>query len=182
MIFGHTDSRKLRSSLTLFDAVAPDGMFAEGLRTYFNGERDQHTITYLQAFPDPAVTAGAAPTPPGTRRAFGISSDRALPAVGGAIASERRGDRWSDMVFSYVRDLLEGLTGTRPEPNSDGDLLVGLGGAQFYVRVVNPDDAIVQVFSVRIADLGADAGADDSTQRHQPADRVRPRVPRPGRS
>lgn len=53
VIFGHTDSRKLRSSLTLFDAVAPDGMFAEGLRTYFNGERDQHTITYLQAFPDP---------------------------------------------------------------------------------------------------------------------------------
>lgn len=59
----------------------------------------------------------------------------------------------SDMVFSYVRDLLEGLTGTRPEPDSDGDLLVGLGGAQFHVRVVNPDDAIVQVFSVGIADL-----------------------------
>jgi hypothetical protein len=58
-----------------------------------------------------------------------------------------------EMVHSYVRDLLEGLTGSRPEPDDDGDLVVSLGGARFYVRVVNPSNAVVQVFSVGIADL-----------------------------
>lgn len=58
-----------------------------------------------------------------------------------------------DMVVSYVRDLLERLTGTRPEPDKDGDLPVTYEGASFYVRVVNPTDAIVQVFSVGIADI-----------------------------
>ena len=59
----------------------------------------------------------------------------------------------ADMVMSYVRDLLEQLTGVRPEPDNDGDLPVEYAGALFYVRVVNPQDAIVQVFSVGIADI-----------------------------
>ncbi|MFN8125248.1 MAG: DUF1810 domain-containing protein [Candidatus Nanopelagicales bacterium] len=52
-IFGHLDSHKLRSSLTLFDAVAPGGIYAEGLQRFFDGEVDQRTLTYLAAFPDP---------------------------------------------------------------------------------------------------------------------------------
>lgn len=52
-IFGHTDSRKLRSSLTLFDAISPDDVFAEALRMFFAGDADPRTLTYLQTFPDP---------------------------------------------------------------------------------------------------------------------------------
>lgn len=59
----------------------------------------------------------------------------------------------TDMVVSYVRDLLEHLTGTRPEPDEDGDLLIAFGGATFYARVVNPGDPIVQIFSVAVAEL-----------------------------
>ncbi len=58
----------------------------------------------------------------------------------------------ADMVESYVRDLLERLTGVRPEPDHDGDLPVQLGGALFNVRVDNPADPVVQVFSVAVAD------------------------------
>jgi len=39
------------------------------------------------------------------------------------------------MVVSYTRDLLEQITGERPEPDQDGDLLIEFGGACFYVRV-----------------------------------------------
>ena len=58
-----------------------------------------------------------------------------------------------DMVFSYTRDLLEQMTGSRPEIDSDGDLLIEFGGAAFYVRVVSLNDPIVQIFSVVLADL-----------------------------
>ena len=57
------------------------------------------------------------------------------------------------MVLSYVRDLLERMTGARPEPDDDGDLFITYGGATFYSRVTNPDDAIVQVFGVAVADI-----------------------------
>jgi hypothetical protein len=33
------------------------------------------------------------------------------------------------MVVSYTRDLLEQLTGARPEPDNDGDLPIEYGGA-----------------------------------------------------
>lgn len=59
----------------------------------------------------------------------------------------------SDMVVSYVRDLLEHLTGTRPEPDDDGDLLICFAGATFYARVVNPENPVVQIFSVAVAEL-----------------------------
>jgi uncharacterized protein (DUF1810 family) len=51
-IFGHLDSHKLRSSMTLFDAVAPGGEFAEALQTFFAGEADRRTLDYLDAFPE----------------------------------------------------------------------------------------------------------------------------------
>jgi hypothetical protein len=59
----------------------------------------------------------------------------------------------ADMVYSYVRDLLERLTGERPAPDPDGDLPVALGGARFYVRVVDGREPVVQVFSVAVAEL-----------------------------
>lgn len=55
-----------------------------------------------------------------------------------------------DMVESYVRDLLERMAGSRPEPDHDGDLPVTLGGATFFVRIVSPHDPIVQVFSIAV--------------------------------
>lgn len=61
----------------------------------------------------------------------------------------------SDIVFSYVRDLVERLTDTRPEPDHDGDLVITYGGATFYARVMNPEDAVVQLFGVAVADVEA---------------------------
>lgn len=58
-----------------------------------------------------------------------------------------------DVAFVYVRDLLERLTGERPEPDGDGDLPVQFEGARFFVRVVGPTDPWVQVFSVAVAGL-----------------------------
>lgn len=52
-IFGHLDSRKLQSSLTMFDSVAPNAEFAAALDTFFEANRDSRTLTYLEAFPDP---------------------------------------------------------------------------------------------------------------------------------
>lgn len=60
-----------------------------------------------------------------------------------------------DVAFVYVRDLIERMTGTRPEPDHDGDLPVHLHGAQFFVRVVGPVNPWIQVFSVAVADLEA---------------------------
>jgi hypothetical protein len=60
----------------------------------------------------------------------------------------------TDMVVSYVRDLVEQVTGVRPEPDQDGDLPVRHLGADFYIRVVG-DDPVVQVFAVALADLAS---------------------------
>ncbi|MGB2970518.1 MAG: YbjN domain-containing protein [Candidatus Nanopelagicales bacterium] len=59
----------------------------------------------------------------------------------------------TDMVESYVRDLVERMTGTRPESDEDGDLRFEFGKALFFIRVINPGDAIVQVFSNAVAEL-----------------------------
>lgn len=58
-----------------------------------------------------------------------------------------------DVAFVYVRDLIERMTGTRPEPDHDGDLPVHFHGALFFVRIVGPANPWVQVFSVAVADL-----------------------------
>lgn len=47
-IFGGIDAMKLRSSMTLFDAVAPNDIFARVLDKYFNGQRDNRTISIIQ--------------------------------------------------------------------------------------------------------------------------------------
>ncbi len=63
-----------------------------------------------------------------------------------------------DVAYVYVRDLIERMTGSRPEPDHDGDLPVHFHGAQFFVRVVGPVNPWVQVFSVAVSDIGPTPG------------------------
>lgn len=52
-IFGSTDSTKLRSCMTLFDAVEPESVFNRVLMKFFDGRRDEKTLMILadQNFP-----------------------------------------------------------------------------------------------------------------------------------
>lgn len=48
-IFGYPDDLKLKSSMTLFAAVAePDSVFVRVLDKYFHGERDMKTLNLLR--------------------------------------------------------------------------------------------------------------------------------------
>ena len=47
-ILGDIDALKFRSSMTLFDAVYPNAVFAKALRKYYDGEVDQRTLRMLQ--------------------------------------------------------------------------------------------------------------------------------------
>lgn len=47
-MFGGIDSRKLKSSMTLFDLVSPNDIFARVLDKYFNGQRDNLTINHIK--------------------------------------------------------------------------------------------------------------------------------------
>ena len=42
------DAVKFRSSMTLFDLVSPDDIFAEAIDTFFSGKRDSRTIAAIQ--------------------------------------------------------------------------------------------------------------------------------------
>lgn len=47
-VFGGIDSIKLKSSMTLFDAAAPeDPLFRQVLEKYYGGEKDQLTLSLL---------------------------------------------------------------------------------------------------------------------------------------
>ena len=46
-IFGHTDSKKLKSSMTLFELVSDNEVFSQVLEKYFNGERDELTLDLI---------------------------------------------------------------------------------------------------------------------------------------
>jgi uncharacterized protein (DUF1810 family) len=46
-IFGSPDDLKFRSSITLFAAVAQEGIFAEALQKYFDGRPDEATLKAL---------------------------------------------------------------------------------------------------------------------------------------
>lgn len=46
-ILGHTDAMKLRSSMTLFDAVSPDDVFSEVLAAFYDSKRDRHTLDII---------------------------------------------------------------------------------------------------------------------------------------
>jgi uncharacterized protein (DUF1810 family) len=43
-VLGPVDAMKLRSSLTLFDRVAPDDVFASALAAIFDGQADERTL------------------------------------------------------------------------------------------------------------------------------------------
>lgn len=47
-VFGGIDGMKLRSSMTLFDIVSPNDIFARILDKYFNVQRDNRTLTIIQ--------------------------------------------------------------------------------------------------------------------------------------
>lgn len=47
-VFGGIDSHKLRSSMTIFDLVSPDDVFASVLDKYFDGRRDRRTISLIE--------------------------------------------------------------------------------------------------------------------------------------
>ncbi len=48
MVFGSPDDMKLKSSMTLFELVAPENLiFGQVLEKYFNGERDNVTIQII---------------------------------------------------------------------------------------------------------------------------------------
>jgi uncharacterized protein (DUF1810 family) len=46
-IFGDPDDMKFRSSMTLFDAVSPNDIFAASLDKYFQSKRDDRTLELL---------------------------------------------------------------------------------------------------------------------------------------
>ena len=47
-IFSSPDDMKFHSSMTLFDAVSPNDIFAAALDKYFNGGRDNRTLSILR--------------------------------------------------------------------------------------------------------------------------------------
>lgn len=48
-VFGGINSLKLKSSMTLFDLVSPNNVFARVLEKYFNGQRDNRTINIIDS-------------------------------------------------------------------------------------------------------------------------------------
>lgn len=46
-ILGGIDALKVKSSMTLFDAAAPGGIFATALEKYYDGKRDALTLSML---------------------------------------------------------------------------------------------------------------------------------------
>ena len=48
-ILGGIDALKFRSSMTLFNAVCPDNIFAEALHKYYGGKEDERTLEMLNA-------------------------------------------------------------------------------------------------------------------------------------
>lgn len=43
-ILGDIDAQKVKSSMTLFDSILPDDIFADVLDYFYNGERDRNSI------------------------------------------------------------------------------------------------------------------------------------------
>ena len=48
-ILGTIDALKFKSSLTLFDEIEPDGVFADGLHAFYGSTRDERTLALLNA-------------------------------------------------------------------------------------------------------------------------------------
>ncbi|HMO75484.1 MAG TPA: DUF1810 domain-containing protein [Sphingopyxis sp.] len=54
-VFGEVDAVKLRSSLTLFEAVSENRLYAAALDRWFGGARDAHTIDRLASGSGPGI-------------------------------------------------------------------------------------------------------------------------------
>lgn len=52
-VFGVLDSKKVNSSLTLFDAVSPNDVFGQALAACYGDKRDVRTLKMLEASPNP---------------------------------------------------------------------------------------------------------------------------------
>ena len=48
-IFGGLDAKKVRSCMTLFDAVCPNDVFSEVLNGFYDGQKDNLTVELLLA-------------------------------------------------------------------------------------------------------------------------------------
>lgn len=46
-IFGDLDAMKVKSSMTLFDIIAPDDIYSEVLNKFYHGERCSRTIQFI---------------------------------------------------------------------------------------------------------------------------------------
>lgn len=57
------------------------------------------------------------------------------------------------MVFSYVRDLVEDVTGNPADTNADGDLFADFDGNRLRARIVYPADPVVQLSTVSVDGL-----------------------------
>ena len=84
-VFGESDAIKLRSSLTLFAAVADDpAPFRAGLDRFFNGEPEPATLallSYRRREPGPASSAFPGGWRPGTARLTGAHRGHSLRSV-----------------------------------------------------------------------------------------------------
>lgn len=49
-VFGDIDSLKLCSSMTLFDFISQNDVFARVIEKYFNGQKDNRTLTILSLY------------------------------------------------------------------------------------------------------------------------------------
>ena len=59
-----------------------------------------------------------------------------------------------EMVTSHVETLIERLTGIdKVRPDHDGDYPISYRSALYFVRVVQPERPVVQVFSVAVDDI-----------------------------
>ena len=47
-IFGHPDTMKVKSSMTLFDSISPDDIFAQVLDKFYDGKRCKLTLEMLK--------------------------------------------------------------------------------------------------------------------------------------
>ena len=47
-ILGGIDAKKVLSSMTLFDAITPNDIYADALNTFFAGKRCNRTLEYIQ--------------------------------------------------------------------------------------------------------------------------------------
>jgi|SRR5579872_32778 len=77
-VFGSPDDLKFRSSMTLFDRIAPGEVFAEALQRYFDGAPDPLTLERL---------GDATPSGPAAQRAPAAGAER----VEGGVRPRRAG-------------------------------------------------------------------------------------------